>query len=73
MTGLAQAEVLVRCFEAQITSKSDCHTNLSPADCNPAKIDVKPDFWIYLPQDICAKIVGDEEIAKMSLGLAPKQ
>jgi hypothetical protein len=70
ITGLAQAEVLVKCFEAQMVRKSDCDTNLSPEECNKTQIDVQPEFWVYLPQDICMKIVG--ESLNTPISLAPK-
>lgn len=71
ITGLAQAEVLVKCFEAQMVRKSDCDTNLSPEECNKTQIDTVPEYWVYLPQDICVKIVGD--IANNTpISLAPK-
>lgn len=52
------AEVLVKCFQAQMVHKGDCNTNLGAADCAPALIDLEPQYWVYLPQALCEKITG---------------
>ncbi len=58
-----------KCFGIVKAGMNDCDAALGAAACNKSVIDSDPNYWIYVPQGTCNKIVGG--MTNMGSGISP--
>lgn len=47
-----------KCFGVAKAGQNDCEASMNPATCDKSVIDADPNYWIYVPQGLCNKLVG---------------
>jgi len=47
-----------KCFGVAKTGQNDCDTSMNPATCDKSVMDADPNYWIYVPQGLCNRLVG---------------
>jgi uncharacterized membrane protein len=47
-----------KCFGVARAGQNDCEVGMDPVTCDKSVIDADPNYWIYVPQGLCNKLVG---------------
>lgn len=47
-----------KCYGVAKAGQNDCEAGMDPATCDKSVIDADPNYWIYVPQGLCDKLVG---------------
>lgn len=47
-----------KCYGVAKAGQNDCDAGMDPATCDKSVIDADPNYWIYVPQGLCGKLVG---------------
>lgn len=56
-TTTTTAQPLEKCYGVAKAGKADCDTNLAQCPDQPTA-DRDPNYWIYVPQGLCARLAG---------------
>jgi uncharacterized membrane protein len=54
----SSSQGMEKCFGVAKAGQNDCDAGMDPATCDKSVIDADPNYWIYVPQGLCNKLVG---------------
>ncbi len=58
MQSTAATASMEKCYGVSKAGQNDCDAGMDPATCDKSVIDGDPNYWVFVPQGLCNKLVG---------------